>query len=189
MRFSARVWMPVACLVLLAAADTATRYARRPAAPDGGAAPRPVQFLAEPYPLPPFAAKDIDGREVSSSTWRGKVALLNFWATWCLPCRKEIPAIAALQEKYRADLVVVGLLQDAVSIDVVRAFSRSLRVNYPIVQTTAEIDAVTGQVLALPTTWLIDRGGRVVSTHVGEIDPAHVEREIQALIAASGGSF
>ena len=75
------------------------------------------------------------------------------------------------------------------SIDVVRAFNRSLRVNYPIVQTTADIDAVTGQVLALPTTWLIDRAGRVVSTHVGEIDPAHVEREVQALIAASGGSL
>ena len=162
---------------------------RRPAPASDVTAARPLEFLAEPYPLPPFTAKDIDGREISTSTWRGKVAILNFWATWCLPCRKEIPALAALQEKYQTDLVVIGLLQDSVSIDVVRAFNRSLRVNYPIVPTTADIDAVTGQVLALPTTWLVDRAGRVVSTHVGEIDPALVEREVQALIAASGGSL
>ena len=189
MAFAKRAWIPVACLVALAGTDAATRWARRPAPPSDVKATRPLEFLAEPYPLLPFAAKDIDGREVSTATWQGKVAILNFWATWCAPCRKEIPALAALQEKYRGDLVVVGLLQDSASLDAVRAFNRTVQVNYPIVQTTTEIDAVTGQILALPTTWLIDRAGRVVSTHVGEIDPARVEREIQALIAASGGSL
>ena len=188
MAFSKRAWIPLACLVALAGTDAATRWARRPAPADVNAT-RPLEFLAEPYPLLPFAAKDIDGREISTATWQGKVAILNFWATWCPPCRKEIPALAALQEKYQRDLVVVGVLQDSASIDVVRAFNRSVRVNYPIVQTTADIDAVTGQILALPTTWLVDRAGRVVATHVGEIDAAHVERQIQALVGAAGGVF
>jgi thiol-disulfide isomerase/thioredoxin len=188
MAFSKRAWIPVACLFALAGTDAATRWARRPAPSSDVNATRPLEFLAEPYPLLPFAAKDIDGREISLATWQGKIAILNFWATWCAPCRKEIPALAALQEKYQGDLVVVGLLQDSASIDAVRAFNRSVRVNYPIVQSTADIDAVTGQILALPTTWLLDRAGRVVATHVGEIDPAHVERQIQALMAAPGGS-
>ena len=122
--------------------------------------------------LPPFTAKDIDGREISTATWRGKVAILNFWATWCPPCRKEIPALAALQEKYQARISSSSAcFRTACRSTSCARSTAACEVNYPIVQTTADIDAVTGQVLALPTTWLIDRAGRVVSTHVGEIDP------------------
>lgn len=183
---SRRYLIPVACLVALAAADATTRYVRR-SYPQGLFASRPagereVRFLAEPFTLTPFSATDLDGRDVSLSTWRGKVAVVNFWATWCLPCRKEIPALVMLQEKFRTDLLVIGVLDDGASIDFVRAFSANLRVNYPIVRTTAEIEGSFSQVLVLPTTYVVDTAGRVVSVHAGEIDASLVEREVRALI-------
>jgi thiol-disulfide isomerase/thioredoxin len=182
-----RSLIPLACLALLAAVDATTRYIRR-AYPQGfSAAPQASRsdprFLAEPVPLTAFSATDLDGRDVSLAGWHGKVAVVNFWATWCLPCRREIPALVTLQDKYKAELVVVGVLQDGASIDFVRAFARNLRVNYPIVRSNAEIEASFAEVLALPTTFVVDGAGRVVSVHVGEIDPKIVEREVTTLVA------
>ena len=183
-----RYLIPVAFLIALAAADAATDYVRRRGVRGlfGGRPPavREVRFLADPFTLPPFSAVDLDGREVSSSIWRGKVAVVNFWATWCLPCRREIPALVALQERFRPDLVVVGVLDDGAPDTFVRAFAASLRVNYAIVRTSAEIERSFSPVLVFPTTYVIDSTGRVVSVHVGEIDPTLVEREVQALLEA-----
>ena len=188
---SRRYLIPIAFLLALAAADAMTRYLRQQPRLFGMRPPaeREVRFLAEPFVLTPFPAIDLDGRDVSLSNWRGKVVVVNFWATWCLPCRREIPALVTLQKKFTSDLVVIGVLDDGASIDFVRAFSASLRLNYPIVRTTPEIEASFSQVLVLPTTYVIDTEGRVVSVHAGEIDPRLVEREVQALIkpAEAGG--
>ena len=181
--------MPAAFLVALAAADATTDYVRRGALRERFAARPPVtgelRFLAAPFTLPPFSAADLDGQDVSSSSWRGKVAVVNFWGTWCLPCRREIPALVSLQERFRPEVVVIGVLDDGASDGFVRAFSASLRVNYPIVRTSEEIERSFSPVLVFPTTYLIDRAGRVVSVHVGEIDPDLVERELQALVKGS----
>ena len=186
---SQRYLIPLVCLVALAAADVTTGYLRR-TYPRGLFVPPPtvereVRFLAEPYTLSPFPATDLDGRDVSLSTWQGRVAVVNFWATWCVPCRKEIPALVTLQEKFKAEALVVGVLDDTAPIPFVRAFAESLRINYPIVRTTPEIEQSFSPVLVLPTTYVVDPAGRVVSVHVGEIDPGLVEREVQALIAAT----
>ncbi len=185
-----RYLIPIAFLVALAAADATTDYLRRGRL-QGPFAARPpatreVRFLAEPFALPPFPAIDLDGRDVPPSTWRGKVAVVNFWATWCLPCRREIPALVSLQEKFRPDLVVIGVLDDGAPAAFVRAFTASLKVNYAIVRTSAEIERSFSPVLVFPTTYVVDRAGRVVSVHVGEIDPKQVEREVQALVEAAG---
>jgi thiol-disulfide isomerase/thioredoxin len=182
-----RYLIPVAFVIALAAADAATDYLRR----SGGRgffraqppAVREVRFLADPFTLPPFSASDLDGQEISSATWRDKVAVVNFWATWCLPCRREIPALVALQERFGPDLVVIGVLDDGAPDAFVRAFTASLRVNYAVVRTSAEIERSFSPVLVFPTTYVVDSTGRVVSVHVGEIDPALVEREVQALLA------
>jgi thiol-disulfide isomerase/thioredoxin len=183
---SRRSLIPIIFLVALAAADATAGYVRS-TYPQGVLAVRPpaereVRFLAEPFVLTPFQAIDLAGRDVSLSTWRGKVGVVNFWATWCMPCRKEIPTFVSLQEKFKTDLVVIGVLDDGASSAFVSAFAASLRVNYPIVRTTAEIERSFSQALVLPTTYVIDSTGRVVSVHVGEIDPILIEREVQALM-------
>ena len=164
-----RVWIPVVCVVLFAAADAGLRYWRERPTPADTAGP--LEMLPAPLPLRPFPARDLDGRDVSPATWRGKFALVNFWATWCPPCRDEIPALAALQTRYADRLQVVGVLQDRVTADFARAFGRSLGMNYPIVMSTWEIESSFGEVLALPTSYLIDPEGRIVATHLGPVEP------------------
>ena len=118
--FAARGFViPALLATALAATDAATRYARL--APLVSSEP-PVSFLATPVPLRPFAAADLDGRDVSPATWRGRITLVNVWATWCLPCRDEIPMLVALQQKYRDQVGLVGVLQDRASDASVRAF-------------------------------------------------------------------
>jgi len=182
-----RRWLiPLVCLVAFAATDATTRLVRsRAAAARTPAADETVvRFVDAPIAVAPFEAADLDGREVSPASWRGRVAVVNFWATWCLPCRKELPALAALQRKYPTELVVVGVLQDGASPEFARSFSRRLGVNYSIVQSRTEIERAFAEVMALPTTYIVDRDGQVVATHVGEIDPVRVEREVRSLFGS-----
>src|SRR5438105_12850284 len=76
---------------------------------------------------------DLDGRQISTSDWRGKVVLINFWATWCPPCRAEIPDLIALQEKYRDQLQIIGVSEDEAGPEVVKRFVAEHRMNYPVV--------------------------------------------------------
>src|SRR5262245_23578875 len=92
-----------------------------------------VELLKEGPPLPDFAMTDITGRAITSKDLRGKVVLVNFWATWCPPCRAEIPDLIALQDKYRDKLVVIGVSEDEGGVDEVKAFVAKQRMNYPIV--------------------------------------------------------
>ncbi len=194
MTLSRRYLIGLALVVAFGAADATTRYVRRvdgPAPVTTGASTEDLapRFLGEPFRPGVFAAKDIDGRDVSPDTWRGKVAVVNFWATWCLPCRKEIPALVSLQERYRDRVVVIGVLDDQAPLDFVRAFSASLSINYPIVRSTSQIELSFSPVMVLPTTYVIDTAGQVVSIHGGEIDPALLEREVQALIPVVPTAF
>ena len=80
-----------------------------------------LRFFRNPATAPAFTVRDLDGREISSASWRGKVVILNFWATWCPPCRAEIPDLVALQDKYRDRLVVIGISEDEAPPEVVEA--------------------------------------------------------------------
>jgi len=179
-----RYIIPVVCLVALVAADAATRYARGRDAREAGAAGAgaPDAALAEPFPLAPFTATTLDDRVISLDSLRGKVALVNFWATWCLPCRVEIPALVDLQAKYRDRLIVVGVLDDGAELPAIRAFADRMRINYPIVRTSWDLEAVFSEARALPTTYVVDRQGRVVAVHAGLFDPAVLEREVLELL-------
>jgi thiol-disulfide isomerase/thioredoxin len=162
----------------------AARY--ESARPSGGAAPssgEPIalRFFKNPAEVPDFAVRDLDGRSITSASLRGKVALINFWATWCGPCRAEIPDLVALQDKYRDQLQVVGVSEDEASPDVVRRFAASYNVNYPIVMLTPELEKVFPGVRALPTSFLLDREGRLVQKHVGLLTAATTEAETRSL--------
>jgi thiol-disulfide isomerase/thioredoxin len=144
-----------------------------PAAPASGR-------LATPAPIQPFQAVDIDGHDVSFSTWHGKVVVLNVWATWCAPCRREIPMLTALQDAHRDRLLIIGLLQDQVTTDFAREFGKASGLNYPIVRTTFEIESRLPPVLMLPSTYLIDAAGRLVAMYVGELDPVALKKDLEA---------
>lgn len=141
----------------------------------------PIQLVNNPLPLPDFAATTLDGKRITKKDLHGKVAIVNFWATWCGPCRKEIPDFIALQEKYQDKLVIVGFSVDETGEDGVREFATTYAMNYPVAMVTTDLRQVFGRIYALPTSLVVDRDGMVVQKHVGLMDSAIYEQEIRAV--------
>src|SRR5262249_29780370 len=122
---------------------------------------RAVRLFREPLGVPAFQIQDLDGRTHASSEWGGKVVLLNFWATWCPPCRAEIPDLIALQNKYGDKLVVIGISEDeAGDVEAVRKFVADQKMNYTVAMSTPELRRIFRGVVALPTTFVLDTDGR-----------------------------
>jgi thiol-disulfide isomerase/thioredoxin/Cu/Ag efflux protein CusF len=126
--------------------------------------PRPVSF-----PAPDFTLPTLSGAPLRLAELRGKVVLLNFWATWCVPCRTEMPTLEALYQRYKdRGLEVLAVNVDMLSTAGVEAFVQEVTVTFPIVLDPSWSVAQAYRVLGLPTTYLIDRGGNVVVREVGE---------------------
>jgi thiol-disulfide isomerase/thioredoxin len=128
---------------------------------------------------------DLNGQPQSISQWRGSVVVVNFWATWCAPCREEIPILISLQEKYRAQgLQFVGIAVD--QRDKVAAFARQFNINYVVLLGGLETIDLTRQVGnrvgALPFTIVVDRNGRIVSRELGKVKEAELERLVLSLL-------
>jgi thiol-disulfide isomerase/thioredoxin len=140
-----------------------------------------LQFFRNPAPVAALNLRTLDGRAVSSADWRGKVTLVNFWATWCGPCRAEIPDLIARQRKYDKYLQIIGISQDEAPPDVVARFAAQRQMNYPVIMSTPEVERAFPGIYALPTSYLIDREGRVVQKHVGMLTAARTEQETRAL--------
>jgi thiol-disulfide isomerase/thioredoxin len=138
-----------------------------------------LRFFRNPVEVPPFSAVDLDGRPVSIV--RGKVTIVNFWATWCSPCRAEIPDLIALQEKYRDSLQVIGVSEDEAPPEEVRQFAVAHKMNYPVVMATKELQRLFPGVYALPTSFLLDPESRLVQKHVGMLTAGTTELETRAL--------
>ncbi len=130
-----------------------------------------------------FVLPDLDGNQVPLSSFKGKVVLLNFWATWCGPCKAEIPIFVDLQEEYRDDLVVVGFSVDDPA-DKARAFAEEFKINYPVLLGLGrdEVQDAYGPIWGIPTSFLISRDGQVCKKHMGIAPRAVFEREIKALL-------
>lgn len=135
--------------------------------------------------LKDFNLSDVDGQQRQISEWQGKTLVLNFWATWCAPCREEIPAFVELQDQYRSDgLQFVGIaLQEA---EEVRGFLQEFNVNYPSLVGSADVIKIAKQlgndIGALPYTVVIDRSGIISFTHRGPLLKSDAERVIQSLL-------
>src|SRR5260221_8589601 len=138
-------------------------------------------MLREPITTPAFTVTALDGRSITSSEWRGKVVLVNFWATWCPPCRAEIPDLIKLQDKYRDQLVVLGISEDEVPPDEVKAFVAEQKMNYPVAMTTPALAKIFRGVSALPTTFVIGRDGKLEQRHTGMLNAEQTELEAQVL--------
>jgi thiol-disulfide isomerase/thioredoxin len=140
-----------------------------------------LRFFRDPKPAPAFTVMDLDGREISPASLRGKVVIVNFWATWCGPCRAEIPDLVALQEKYKDTLQVIGISEDEAGVEVVKRFAAEHKVNYPVAMMTPELEKLFPGISALPTSFILDRQSRVVQKHVGMLTARTTEYEARHL--------
>jgi len=137
---------------------------------------------------PEWQLNDVDGKPVKLSDFKGKVVILDFWATWCPPCRREIPGFVSIQKKY-ADkgFTVIGVSVDEQGPSVVKPFMRLLEMNYPVVMGTPKIVVDYGGIEAIPTTFVIDRQGNVVTAYEGFTDQATFESVIAPLLENTQG--
>lgn len=141
-----------------------------------------IRLVGNPDPAPDFALKSLDGKPIVLAAFRGKVVFLNFWATWCGPCRAEIPDLIALQNRYKDRLQIIGLDVDDDDPAEIEKFISDTGIQYPVAMAPGELRAEYGGIPALPTSFVLDTDGRVVQKHVGLFDPALYETEIRALL-------
>lgn len=151
------------------------------AAPAGDSNPPVIRFVKNPELAPPLQAQDLLGKPVNKDNWAGKVVLINFWATWCPPCREEIPELLELKKEYKDRLEIVGISEDDDPPESVLKFARQKGMTYPIVMATPELVDVYG-VAALPTSFLIDTQGRVVQKHSGLYPMESYDLEVRSLL-------
>src|SRR3954471_1119552 len=148
------------------------------------AAPDVLRFASNPEPAPKLVIQDLSGKNTSTDEYKGKVVLVNFWATWCPPCRAEVPELIKLQEQHRDQLQIIGISEDD-DADTVHDFIKKNGINYPVVMATPELIQAYGGVAALPTTFVVDPEGRVVQRHLGMLNAELSDMEIRSLTGMS----
>lgn len=145
------------------------------------------KFVSEPAGAvhsiaPDFSLTDLNGQKVTLSQYRGKVVLLNFWATWCAPCRAETPQLVKLQENYRPQgLRVLGISLDDDAKDV-PPFYQEFHMNYPVAVGDAHLAERYGGVLGLPVSFIVDCGGRIEARFIGGLNFPAAETQIHSLL-------
>lgn len=129
-----------------------------------------------------FTLKDPNGAAVRMADYKGKVLLLNFWGTWCGPCRNEIPAFIELQEAYRDEgLVILGVAFEDTE-EAVRGYAAEMKINYPLAMAQNDFEDAYGPVYGLPLSLFVARDGSICKKHIGEITKEAAEKEIKALL-------
>ena len=143
----------------------------------------PVSVLRQESKAPQFVLKDLNGRIVRLSDYKGKVVLINFWATWCPPCRAEMPDLVKLQREHgKEGLQIIGITYPPEKKTRVRRFARSLKVNYPIILGTRQIKARFSSDETLPLTIVINRDGKVSDIISGILLREEFEEKIKPLL-------
>ncbi len=128
-------------------------------------------------PAPDFTLTDLQGKTLSLAASKGKVLVLNFWATWCPPCRREIPDfVEAYRELRDLGLEIIGVSVDETTAESLLEWTKKTGINYPIALATPEIERAYGPITSIPTTFVIDRAGRIRHSQSGLMDKATLLR-------------
>jgi thiol-disulfide isomerase/thioredoxin len=130
-----------------------------------------------------YTVKDMNGADVRFSSYKGKIILLNFWATWCEPCKEEIPDLITLQEQYKDDIVVLGFSIDDSARDL-KEYATAYKMNYPVLVGAGHenIQEAYGPMWGVPVTVIIDRNGKIAKKQSGIRSLQQFEREIKRLL-------
>jgi cytochrome c biogenesis protein CcmG/thiol:disulfide interchange protein DsbE len=137
---------------------------------------------ADKAPIAPdWNLETADGGMMKLSDHRGKVVILNFWDTWCPPCKAEIPDFVKMADLFEDDLVIIGAAFANNGKDAVKSFIKEYEMNYPVVYVTPQVNQMYGGISSIPTTFIIDREGRARGMHVGFKERAVFEAEVKAL--------
>ena len=144
--------------------------------------PDDVQATGKPAPLH-FTLKDMNGADVKLASFKGKVILVNFWATWCGPCKAEIPSLVELQQQYGKDLVILGVSVDD-PVEKMRPYAAQYKINYPLLvgDGREDVQDAFGPLAGIPVSVIIGRDGRIAKKHSGIATKSQFEREIKALL-------
>jgi peroxiredoxin len=152
------------------------------AARRSGSASAQLNFKGQPAPA--FELKSLDGHTVRLADFRGKAVLLNFWATWCQPCKIEMPWFVELQNKYgAAGLQVVGIAMDDASEQDIAKFAKDMGVNYPVLIGKESVGDAYGGVQFLPTTFFLDRDGKVIDRVFGLKSRSDIEDDVKEALS------
>jgi thiol-disulfide isomerase/thioredoxin len=137
------------------------------------------------HPIAPdFSLTGISGQKINLADYKGKVLMVDFWATWCGPCRVEIPGFVELENRYRDQgFAIIGISKDD-GPDEVKEFYQEFKMNYPVALANDDVDQLYGGIIGLPTTFLIGRDGRIYAKHTGTTDVSVFEEEVKTLLAA-----
>ena len=154
-------------------------------------APQEIVMTKQPETLPDFLLYNLEGKPVTRADFQGKAVMVNFWATWCAPCRREIPVLIDMQQKYGDQGVqIIGIAID--NREDVAAYLREFPVNYPILLGEMELDAIETanamgvDVVGLPITLTTDKSGRILEVHPGELDETEAEALIRQMLSSAG---
>jgi cytochrome c biogenesis protein CcmG/thiol:disulfide interchange protein DsbE len=149
----------------------------------GCSKPVPVNAAGDLKMAPDFTLTDDAGKPVKLSSFKGKAVVLNFWATWCGPCKVEIPWFIEFQQTYRdKDLVILGVSYDDDGWKSVKPYMTEKKINYRILIGNDELAKAYGGLESLPTTVMIDKAGRIVATHIGLVSKSDYKAEIESLL-------
>ena len=148
----------------------------------GGGPPKAGSCEAEGRATYDFVLKNEFNAPVKLADLKGKVAIVNFWATWCGPCKVEIPAFVELYAQYKdKGLVIVGISVDD-SPEELQAFMKEYKMNYPVLQMTPEVETAWGPFYGYPTSLIVARDGSICTKHLGPATKEQFEKEIKALL-------
>lgn len=143
-------------------------------------------------PAADFSIPDLEGKLVSLSDYKGQIVMINFWATWCSPCREEIPHFVEFQKKYGPEgFTILGLTIDTIDPEEVKEFAIEYKMNYPILylgKQSKQVQKDYGNFRGIPTSFLIDRDGLIIRKVTGLMEKSFWDKEIRTALKEQGNS-